>query len=140
MYGVVLDGNGAVDERATGARREEIRAERIGGKPSKDLIEPIGVGISLRRADGEWHCASCDESLGDESGNWREGATLLERPIVERYAELGMQVRDRKEEPTVMVREHFCPSCAMSLGVDVATSDVGPLAAPTGLQAAVTAG
>ena len=65
---------------------------------------------------------------------------MLERPIVERFAELGMQVRDRKEEPTVMMREHFCPSCAMSLGVDVATSDVGPLAAPTGLQAAVTAG
>ena len=43
------------------------------------------------------------------------------RPIAERFAELEMQVRDRLEAPRVMIREHYCPSCATSLGVDVAT-------------------
>jgi N-methylhydantoinase B len=48
---------------------------------------------------------------------------------------MGMQVRDRIEAPRVMIREHFCPSCAMSLGVDVATADLHTLKAPSVKQA-----
>jgi len=64
---------------------------------------------------------------------------LAENPIAERYAEMGMQVRDRKEAPRVMLREHFCPSCAMSLGVDVVTDETETLKAPASLGTAVAA-
>lgn len=130
VYGVVLDGEGAVDEAATAAKRDEIRAGRIGGTPNKDLKAPDSVGVSLLHNGEGWTCGSCAEHLAADGGNWREGATLVERPIADRYAEMGMQVRDRVEAPRVMMREHFCPSCAMSLGVDVATEDLEMLVAP----------
>ena len=50
-----------------------------------------------------------------------------------------MQVRDRVEAPRVMMREHFCPSCAMSLGVDVVTDGLETLKAPAVKQAAAAA-
>jgi acetone carboxylase gamma subunit len=90
------------------------------------------VGISVVRGDesGGWECASCGEGLTGAHGNWREAAVVAERPIPERYAELEMKVRDRTEEPLVMIREHFCPACAACLGVDVATEGLEPLPAP----------
>jgi N-methylhydantoinase B len=134
VYGVVLD-SAEVDEAATATKRAEIRAARIGGAPSAELREPDTIGVSLVLRDGAWACGSCSERLADADGNWREGATLAEAPIAERYAEMGMQVRDRTEAPRVMLREHFCPSCAMSLGVDVATEDLETLKAPSVKQA-----
>lgn len=38
-----------------------------------------------------------------------------------------------------MMREHFCPSCAMSLGVDVVTDDLETLKSPDVKQAAAAA-
>jgi N-methylhydantoinase B len=131
IYGVVLDADGGVDGDATTARRAEIRRERIGREPERELRAPDDVGVSVvRDGDNGWACASCRESLGGADGNWREAAVLVERPIPERYAELDMKVRDRSEEPLVMLREHFCPSCAASLGVDVATDGLETLPAP----------
>jgi acetone carboxylase gamma subunit len=65
--------------------------------------------------------------LSNREQNWREGdVVLIERPIAERYAELQMQVRDRDQEPWVVLREHFCPRCAASLAVDVSTEGTPP--------------
>jgi N-methylhydantoinase B len=93
--------------------------------------------VSVERANGSWTCASCDEDLGDASGNWREAAKLIEKPIAERFDELGMFVMDRTESPRVLIREHYCPSCAASLGVDVVTDDLGTLPAVKALEVAV---
>lgn len=120
IYGVIADGE-SVDEAATEARRAEIRRERIGADPGKVAKQPPSVGISLARENGTWTCVSCDEQLAGSDDNWREGAVLRERPIAERYAELGMLVRDRTESPRVTIREYFCPGCAAGLAVDVAT-------------------
>jgi len=121
IYGVVVDGSNALDEKATAARREQVLHDRIGSKPSKEMKAPPLIGISTHRSDGLWSCASCDEDLAPADGNWRDGAVCVETPIAERYAQLEMIVRDRLEEPRVVTREHFCPSCAASLGVDVTT-------------------
>jgi acetone carboxylase gamma subunit len=43
-----------------------------------------------------------------------------------------MLVRDRTESPRVTIREYFCPGCAASLGVDVATDKLEVL--PAGRQ------
>ena len=57
--------------------------------------------------------------------------------ILDRYAELEMRVRARTEDPKVVLREHFCPSCAHALGVDVVTDDLETLPSP---QAGIGAG
>jgi N-methylhydantoinase B len=139
VYGVVLAEDGSVDVAATTARREEIRKQRIGGTPAKELRQPSSIGVALVREGGSWACGSCGEQLAEETSNWRGAAVLVERPIAERYAEMGMQVRDRVEAPRVMMREHFCPGCAMSLAVDVATEDLEPLLAPSLSESVVAA-
>ncbi len=130
IYGVVLTGDGELDAEATAARREEIRRQRIGGEPQKELRPRPSIAVSIELKDGSWTCASCDENLGDAASNWRESAVLVERPVAERYEELGMFVRDRTEAPRVMIREHYCPGCAASLIVDIATADLETLPVP----------
>jgi N-methylhydantoinase B len=136
IYGVVVGDDHALDEAATAARREEIRAARIGGTPAKPLQAPATIGVSLKREDGQWVCTSCEEPLAPADGNWRDGAVCIETPIAERYEQLEMIVRDRLEAPRVVTREHFCPSCAHSLGVDVATDELERLPAAQALRAA----
>jgi N-methylhydantoinase B len=137
IYGVIVTGDQALDADATEKRREEIRRERIGGEPSKPLTAPPAIGVSLHRDGSRWSCASCDEHLAEADGNWRDGAVVVETPIAERYEQLEMIVRDRLEDPRVVVREHFCPVCAASLGVDVATEDLERLQAARPLEVAV---
>jgi N-methylhydantoinase B len=138
IYGVIVNGE-EIDAAATDARRAEIRRERIGSDPAKPATEPPSVGISLAREDGNWICVSCDETLAPVDGNWRDGAVLKQQPIAERYAELGMLVRDRTESPRVVIREYFCPGCAASLGVDVATDELEVLPAAAALSVAAVA-
>ena len=45
---------------------------------------------------------------------------LRESKAADRYRDLGMSVRDRREDPAVMMREYYCPSCAAALIVDIA--------------------
>jgi N-methylhydantoinase B len=135
IYGVVMDGE-AADATATEQRRAEIRRERIGGEPAKRARETPSTGISLQRDDHNWLCVSCDEALAPADGNWRDGAVLHEQPIAERYQELGMLVRDRTESPRVTIREYFCPGCAASVGVDVATDELEVLPAGHKLEVA----
>jgi N-methylhydantoinase B len=129
-----VDADGNLDDAATAARREEIRSERIGGTPEKPLNQRPNIAVSVERENGAWTCASCSEQLAESSGNWRDGAVLREQPIAERFDELDMFVMDRRQEPRVMIREHYCPTCAASLGVDVATDDLDTLPAPRELR------
>jgi N-methylhydantoinase B len=140
LYGVVVGEDGGVDEDATTARRAEIRRERIGGEPAREAKAPPVIGVSLARANGSWTCTSCEEPMGDAESNWRDRAVLRERPIKEAFDGLEMIVRDRSEAPRVVMREHFCPGCAASLGVDVATEDLEPLPAARPLHAAISTG
>lgn len=130
VYGVIVDDEGAVDEKATAAKREEIRKQRIGGTPAKELKAPESIGISLACDDGTWSCTSCGEELASGGENWRDGAVREEHRVGERYEQMEMKVRERTEGAKVVMREHFCPGCAMSLGVDVATEELETLAAP----------
>jgi N-methylhydantoinase B len=136
-YGVLRTDDGRLDHKRTSERREAIRRERIGRAPTKPLAAPESVGVAVvRSGDGEWQCASCTESLGAAGANWRESAVMVETEIVERYAQLRMYVRPRTEDPKVVLREHYCPSCAAGLCVDVVTQDTAMLAAPLMLTGA----
>lgn len=130
VYGVLVDESGQLDAEATARRRDEIRRERIGGEPKKELGPRKSIAVSIEIEDGAWTCASCGENLGDAASNWREAAVLVETPVTERFDELDMHVRHRSEEPHVMIREHYCPGCAACLIVDIATTDLEMLPAP----------
>jgi N-methylhydantoinase B len=130
-YGVVLDADGCADEAASATRREDIRRARIGAEPTCGLAQPAQVGVSVERAaDGSWSCSYCGHQLTEGEGSWREGAKLVETEIHQRYTELKMFVRERHEEPNVVMREHYCPSCAGSLVVDIVTEDTATLPSP----------
>jgi N-methylhydantoinase B len=129
-YGVIVRSDGALDLERTSEERKSIRKHRIGGTPTEQLAPPKSAGVSVERADGQWCCASCQESLGVESSNWRESSVQRETEISERYEQLRMYVRPRTEKPRVMLREYFCPSCAAVLTVDVVTEGTPTLPVP----------
>lgn len=134
-YGVLLSDSGTVDLRATAARRQEMRRERIGSDPTRELRPPESPGVSIVIADigrdSYWHCGHCHTPLAPVDRSWREeGAIAREKPIAERYAELRMYVRERLVEPRVVLREYFCPACAGALSIDVSTDAVEPLRVP----------
>lgn len=135
-YGVELV-EGAVDGDATEALRREIRRERIGAEPTAvQQTPPAGNGISVvRTSSSAWACGYCGGDLG--AGNWRETAVAQERAVSERYAELDMNVRLRLEEPSILLREYYCPGCAGALTVDVVTSETPVLPQATVAQSGV---
>jgi N-methylhydantoinase B len=139
IYGVVLGHDGGVDERASDEQRERIRSRRIGGAPSAELRPPASVGVSVLRDGEDWSCGSCGSRLGSVETNWREGAALVETSITERYGALEMNVRPRREEPDVTVREYACQACAASLAVEVVAAGLEPIAAPRLLAEAAVA-
>jgi N-methylhydantoinase B len=130
MYGVVLDTNGGLDVEATTFAREEIGRARIGSEPSRAMNAPASIGVSVVVDGGEWTCASCGTHLGSTSGNLRDAAVLREARVAQRYAELGMFVRERTEEPGVLIREYYCPTCAAALVVDIAVEGTETLRSP----------
>jgi len=119
LYGVVLTADGELDATATEAQRAAIRESRIGRtpertvRPSAPLFAPLGI------VNGRWHCALCEQDLGDEHDNWRASAVTSENEISERYKQLHSKVRPRVQAEPVVLRENFCPGCASSLAVDV---------------------
>ncbi len=122
-YGVILGEDGEADLDATQARRAEIRAERIGAKPAKEATPHETPGVAITVSGDGLSCASCGEVLAAADGDWREGAVEREYEIAERYRQLGMYVRPRKESPRVLMREHYCPGCASALDVSVVAED-----------------
>lgn len=135
-YGVVVDGDD-VDREATARLRDEIRAERIGGTPASAMGIPASTGAAVvRHSNGSgaphWSCGYCSADLGPHSGNWRTSAQAVAReyPVFERYEHLDMHVKQRFEEPGVVLREYYCAACAGVLGIDVTTTalDVLPAA------------
>lgn len=141
VYGVVVSEAGDVESQATSSRREQIRRDRLGQDPSAELRPPETPGVSVviddKSGDSRWACGHCGSALGASEGNWRDEAVLRETSIAEHFAEMGMNVRDRKEAPKVVLREHFCSACAGSLGVDVTTEDLETVRAPRVGAAAV---
>lgn len=138
-YGVILDGD-RVEEVTTETRRGEIRRARLGHPPVSAAVAPTSPGVSIIRAADGWSCAACGHGLGDEGGNWREVAAVVETDVAERYAQLHMVVRPRDEAPRVVLREHYCSACASALAIDVVTDETEMLAAPRLAPAAAAVG
>lgn len=131
-YGVIVDACGALDLANTTACRAAILERRIGRTPQRDLAQPASVGVAVELSvDGSrWCCGSCTETLTASNENWRAAVPMTETSIVQRFAELEMNVRARHEDPQVLLREHYCPACALGLAVDVVVAGTATLPAP----------
>ncbi|HTR75251.1 MAG TPA: hydantoinase B/oxoprolinase family protein [Solirubrobacterales bacterium] len=121
VYGVVLDDDGELDAETSAGLRAALRRERIGSDPTAEAGAPADAGVSVvLHEDGEhWGCGYCGDALTATSENWRGAAVSRERPLADAFEELDMIVRDRLEEPRVMLAERFCPSCAGLLTADL---------------------
>jgi N-methylhydantoinase B len=115
-YGVVLTATRELDEAATDERRRRLRRERLGAEPTAQMGTPRDVGLPLEHEGDTWTCGYCATSLGTD---WRAGTIVRDAPLVERFAELEMYVRERPVAPERRLREHFCPSCAGALGSEL---------------------
>jgi N-methylhydantoinase B len=136
-YGVVLDSNSNVEDEDTASQRLSIRRERISSEPQRELVPPAELGIAVVIDGEEWKCGSCGEDLGRVGTNWRDSAVVREVNLADRYRELAMYVRPREDPPMVM-REFFCPSCAHALVVDVVTDGYEQVPAPRFAEEAAT--
>lgn len=136
-YGVVVSADGlTVDCEKSRRRREEVRHNRIGRVPERDLADPASVGIAVVRASHGtrrlWGCGYCGADLCAESENWRTCTAVIRReePLTSFMANLAMRVRARTEAPIVMAKEYFCASCAGLLTLDVSPDDCAALPQP----------
>ncbi len=116
VYGVVM-ADGEVDEEATARRRHGLRAERLGGEPSREPAPMESYRPPLVAAGEELRCAHCEASLGASHGNWKEAAKIRRSPVTELAARLGTKVRETKVIALEQV-EFICPSCGSLLEVD----------------------
>ena len=82
VYGVVLDADGGVDEAATATARAEIRRDRLGADPSRQVLPAaeIEVGVGVRMSGDAWACGYCAAELGSLSGNYRAACVERTRP------------------------------------------------------------
>lgn len=127
VYGVVLGADGAAGVAATATARHAIRAARIGREPARAVAADAPLFAPLRSVEGMWNCTQCGEELGTVASNWREAAVTTEGNVSTRFAQLHSQVRARHQGAPVVMREHYCPGCASSLGVDIALQGGAPL-------------
>jgi hypothetical protein len=122
-YGVILNADGSVDEKATERQRAEIRADRIGKAPARAQSTPSSVGIAVvlktTAAGSNWACGYCEHELGGLQTNWRHAAVRKEWPIAKYFERLEMHVRPRISAPDVLAAECCCPSCGGLLAVEI---------------------
>jgi N-methylhydantoinase B len=137
-YGVVLTAGGGVDDDATRAARNALRAGRLKaangttptggrGSPPEVLLAGAAGGVDLVRGSGgvEWSCSGCHEPLGSAEADFKAAAAVrTERPQdVDGYlygdpAEFG--------DPSVVLRQYLCPGCGRLLAQDFCLPDDAP--------------
>jgi N-methylhydantoinase B len=125
-WGVLLDGDGAVERTATEERRTRIRKDRLreGTPPSapsplgnQDHSIPAlipGAGGSTDIVSGpdgpRWACSHCGADLGSAGGSFKQGCAVVDRegPTVD-----PLLYPDPKTtgDPDMIVRQHMCPAC-----------------------------
>jgi N-methylhydantoinase B len=124
VYGVVLARDGAVDDAASAAARDAIRAERLSAG------RPVGGELGaqkLERGDVRHHvcdtveavgdalrCSICHHRFGDYTSDYKRASLMRELPITYTSPLNGLGLVDE-----VILREYCCPGCGTAVAVDV---------------------
>jgi N-methylhydantoinase B len=115
VYGVVLsDTDWSVDAGATARRRDAIRAERLGRKPTREAGNAGLIGAS--RETGRWTCSACGHVATGTDGELKSGLLSRRRPVGD-AATLAARRTDG-ESRTMELVEYACPECATLTVVD----------------------
>jgi N-methylhydantoinase B len=125
VYGVVLGGDGGVDDGATTAERESRRAARLDGAVSRPTLEdatvlhPVCDTIDAVSAGGgrRLRCSVCHADLGDAAENPKRAAIAHDRALAEINPHNASCLAD------FVVREYYCPGCATAFAADVVRRD-----------------
>ena len=120
IYGVVLRGDGNVDQEATSTRRRAIRAERLGGQTPKTEPPPATGLAEVCPAidDGKHFRCLCGADLGPATQDWKPLAAMRNiwpqacGPYLTLHAELEL-------------REFICRDCGTLLEVEVVRQGPG---------------
>jgi N-methylhydantoinase B len=117
IYGVVLDGKGTPDSKATRTRRLELRGARLGRPAPHDSVDRHPPPLSGRRINGRLQqtdhgaqCTWCGHVLG--RGRWKLHAARREVATSEGGPE-------RVSLEGIVLRQHLCPACASVLEMEV---------------------
>jgi len=115
IYGVVLRDDGGVDAEATHARRQAIRAERLGGKtPKADPPPATGLAEVNPAIDtGKHFRCLCGADFGPATQDWKPRAQRRLRPprTFSPYLTLHTELE---------LREFTCSACGTLLEIEVA--------------------
>jgi N-methylhydantoinase B len=129
FYGVVIKDR-AIDKGATGRKRAQIRADRIGKadvRPRKALETSKGERPISRhlvvRLDNNVACANCGHVVGAAGKNYKLQLTRKDNDL--RQANPLSVDSKRFIDPEMQFRQYFCPSCAVQVETEVilATSE-----------------
>lgn len=134
VYGVVIE-EGTIDEAATKARRDEIRATRQEWSSEETLsgeFDNLTVERPLHQSadivtDGDdryLQCSHCEsvfapfESADDR--DWLAYTATQQVPARERMEDLHVpSIQQREEEDEAFLREYACPDCGTLVETDV---------------------
>jgi N-methylhydantoinase B len=146
VYGLVRTGDGtAVDEVATAAARDAIRAARRARAtfPPRPADPPrpappvgrLSAAVEVVRAEGGLvaRCAACGAGLARAPSGWKAGAGVAECTLgTPEFAARAGTWAPLRAEGAVVLREYVCPGCARLLETEVVlagtprTDDVRP--------------
>jgi N-methylhydantoinase B len=121
LYGAVLVSGSTtqVDLAATWANRNALRATLVSSaNVALDKLPTETCLADVHRQDGNWTCGHCDNTLSSATGSWTDGAQSRQRDLADLFDATDTSVRRRHRKPVTLV-EHYCPSCAVCLKVNV---------------------
>jgi N-methylhydantoinase B len=133
VYGVILAGD-AVDEAATLATREQVRAERLaqgravegdagGGTVDGGVVlHPVSDSVEAVAADPpdgarSLRCSICHYRFGPYDHDHKRSALMRERPLTD------VSPHNRLCLEEFVLREFYCPGCATAVAADVQLRD-----------------
>jgi N-methylhydantoinase B len=132
-YGVVLGAGTEVDVRATEDARAEIRARRLRdaetptdhvdwrlGAGAPVLLAGAAGGVDVRSWDEDvvWACSSCGQHLGSTRSNFKDRAARADRNPHDVDPKMYLDPGEWTD-PTIVLRQHCCPSCATLLSQEL---------------------
>ncbi|WP_395109490.1 hydantoinase B/oxoprolinase family protein [Actinomadura sp. SCN-SB] len=113
-YGVVL-ADGIVDKAATARARAEIRKERLGEAPVRQVPAALPAGSSAPRRDANGWFVPASGARLDAGEDWRRAARKVTHVAADRLATYGIRVRPRTNGRRVVIDEYYSPACGTLL-------------------------
>jgi N-methylhydantoinase B len=139
-YGVLLDGNGNLDEAGTKSARSAIRQDRMDKcrLPDKSPVRPgaatanasrfltEGVGLLVAEEALFWTCAHCQRSLGPTTENYKDYLGCIETNPHDVDPVMYPDSHDFCDDDLVM-RQYICTDCGHLVATDIARAHDKPV-------------